>query len=253
MNKKYLSSLFYAPAKEGKTTLAFSGPGPYLVFDGDAGGSDEHITSGETVEWDILKDYKNPPVNKETVIVPTFSNRTIRAGIHVIKKNILQPKTVIWDNVTEFQRRIKREIKPLTKIEPVTDGKKEKDNYALWNTLLDSVEDHTALLKIATRAHPTVESFVFICGSRESLHPITFLLQGGIVDYLPYKFDVVGYLKKDVETEERTLQIKKTSDVYACNRLGEKWNEVVLLNKPSIGKLMKMKYHGKENSVQPKE
>ena len=247
MKERYLSSLFYAPAKAGKTTLAFSGPGPFLVFDGDAGGSDEHIENETSVEWNILKDYKNVPVNKETIVVPTYSNKIIRAGIKMISLNKVQPKTVIWDNVTEFQRRIKREIKPLRDISEGTDWKKEKDNYALWNILLDSIEDHVSLMKIATRKHPTIESFVFICGSRESDFPVSFLLQGAIKDYLPYKFDVVGYLDRDIETEERTLQIKETKDVYACNRLGNTWNKVTYLKNPTIGKLMKMKYnHRKE-------
>lgn len=218
MNKDdYMTLLLYGDSKVGKTWLGASAPKPLLVIDAEAGGM--RFVPYKKITWDPVTE--DPPTIGDwdicqVSVTNTFELEAIRRWL--ISGNV-PFKSIVIDSLTEIQSRMKRELFP--------DGQLRWND---WGQLLTKLEDLVVEFRDLANKFDHIKCMVIITGADEKFSSderkpgrIQPLLQGAISKHLPYKIDAIGHLALTVDDEgndRRRLQLGKTDDVYAGNRLG---------------------------------
>ena len=210
---RFMSIIIYGEAKVGKTWLAATAPKPLLVLDAEAGGM--RFVPGKKIKWDVLND--EPPEVDGTwdICVASIAEaRQLDLARDWLASGNLPFKTIVFDSLTEFQSRYKREINPNRDSNIGWDG---------WARMLIKLEDLVVQFRDIAERYDDIECVVFVAGASDRFGKKWPLLQGQIAELLPYKTDAVGYLsvKYDEDGDQRRfLQLANTDTVLAGNRLG---------------------------------
>lgn len=178
-----LSILIHAHSKVGKSTLAGTAPPPMVIF--DAEGSTKFLPMRK-VRWDPLRE--GPPQYDgtwEAAVVNVHSFDVLDQGYKWLMTGQHQFRSLIFDSITEGQRKLKTKL--------VGPNKMERSD---WDELLRNMDAVVRGFRDLTQ-HPinpiTVAVFVAETrlGDQGKYRPY---MQGQIATSLPYFMDLVGYL-----------------------------------------------------------
>lgn len=188
-----LSLLLHAPAKVGKSTLSSTAPPPILVFDAEGGwrfirtAGYQSSTKLRQIEWNPVTE--RPPRYDGTwdvCRVNVMEWRTLTAGYDWLTQSKMHDfKSVIFDSVTEGQRKLKANLRGLDAMRIQDWG----DLLTHMDRLIRSMRDLTLLPK----PNP-IEFVMFIAETEMKDDAWRPAMQGQIGRSLPYWVDICGYL-----------------------------------------------------------
>lgn len=190
--------LAHGPAGSGKSWLFASAPGPRLLL--DAEGRAEHLP-GPVVYWrpqDAL-----PEVDTNTtVVVDITAKRDLDNAKRVIDSGQHYFKAVGLDSITDAQDRIIESIKGTN-----ADGRQD------WGEIFDALNDYVLAMK-DWRKHPTNPiDCIYVAAGSETKDEVTQpYVRGQLAKKLPYRFDVVGYLTREVDPSDASRYRQLTID-----------------------------------------
>jgi hypothetical protein len=213
-----LCLLVHAEAKVGKSWFAQTTPGPRLVLDAEGGSRrpwrnrDGVITRPKTIQWDPKHD--DVPVDDgtwETCWVHVSDFTVITNVFEVLNTGKHPFVSVIWDSLTEIQKKCKDAI---SGSDTVTERQ--------WGEILIKMEHMIRSYRDLT-FHPTkpMACVMILALSQERDRKTKPAVQGSIVTTLAGYFDLEGYLfvkELDDGTEVRKLRIKPHELVEAGDR-----------------------------------
>lgn len=189
-----ISAILHGDSKAGKSTAAYTVPGPRLLIDAERA---HRWLPGRKVFWDpITQSPPEPPVlledgtyNWETCVVIVHTWATFERAYQWLNQAEHPFKSVIIDSITEIQVKIKEEI---------TGGNLEqKLQFDGWNTMLNRTESLCRDFRDLTE-HPVHPLSVVITAMTEfrdgKWRPY---VQGSGSKKLPYFFDVIGYVYRE--------------------------------------------------------
>lgn len=207
----YLSIVVHGESKTGKTWFASSAPKPILVIDAEAGGM--RFVPGKKISWDPLSEPPPKDTGWDLCNVHAKDSKVVQALVGWLRTGDICFKSIVFDSLTEFQRRFEREIAPdLT----------GKVTYHHYRTMLRVLEDMIIQIRdIALESG--LECSVIITGTDNTTGIYRPLLTGKLARLLPYKVDIFGYIGIAADEEGkkvRWLQIEPDAVVSAGNRVG---------------------------------
>lgn len=193
---KRLTALFHGPPGAGKSWVAVTAPGPRLFLDGE--GRAEHLP-GHVIWWNPETP---PPAIEEhnittdtTVAVDIRAQRDLTNARAWLDRGDHYFKSVALDSVTEVQDRVIEEIKGTH-----ADGRQD------WGDIFDMLNEYIMGLK-NLRRHPTnpIDVIYVVAGSETQEGVTQPYVRGQLARKLPYRFDVLGHLTRQVDpsTNER--------------------------------------------------
>jgi hypothetical protein len=223
--------LTHGPAGSGKSWLFVSAPGPRLLL--DAEGRAEHLP-GDVVEWrpsDPL-----PEVTTDTtVVVDIRAKRDLDNAKRVIDSGNHYFKAVGLDSITDAQDRIIENIKGTN-----ADGRQD------WGEIFDALNDYVLAMK-DWRKHPTnpIDVIYVAAGTENKDAVLQPYVRGQLAKKLPYRFDVVGYLTREVDPSnasryrQLTIDAAGTTLVAKSNihTVSEAWPSGKIVN-PSLADIL---------------
>lgn len=182
-----LTMVIHGESGVGKSWLADSAPGPRLILDTEGGVG---WTPSKKEAWDC----KNEPPDSDSVVVTVRKLEDAQRAYGWLNSGKHPFRSVIFDSLTEMQKRIKRSVRSAT-------GMQTQD----WGKLLEKMEDVVSAFRDLT-LHPSkpVENVLFVCGTKIEgetgrQRP---MLQGQMGTSLPYYVDVVAYMALVTGEEE---------------------------------------------------
>lgn len=213
----YLTMVVHGEAKVGKTWLGASAPKPVLILDSEAGGF--RFVPGKKIDWDPMRE--DPPAAGEWEICRVAVNDTITLDTVVqwLQSGKHPFRSVVFDSLTEFQARLKREINATGDLE-------QRD----WGRILIRIEDLVMMIRDCVDRQEDLTAFIAIAGSHHRDGKMRPMMQGAIKDKLSYKLDGTGYLftAKDAEGHlRRGLRMIGDGQIDAGNRFGGVFPEVI--------------------------
>ena len=179
-----LSFLVHGLPKQGKSTLADSGPKPCVVFDVEGS---SYWTPSRKIYWD--PDREPPPVPDgtwDTAIVLVREARTVASGYRWLNSGQHYFKSGAMDSVTEVQQRVIDSL--------VGAGQMKREN---WGEVLRQISSMVRQFRdLITHPVNPLWSMTFVAGTKyeEKLGKWRSMVQGQAQDFLPYYVDVLGYL-----------------------------------------------------------
>ena len=214
----FLTTVVHGDAKVGKTRLGSTCPPPILFLDAEAGGM--RFVPGKKLDWDPLRE-DVPDMSDHTICrVSIGDTMTLDTVVDYLRTGKHPFVSVVFDSLTEYQSRLKREISPSGDLD-------QQD----WGRILVKIEDAVMALRDCVERQAHMLCFVLITGTQFRDEKFRPMLQGGMKDRLSYKLDATGYLftAKDAEgVARRGLRIVGDGKVDAGNRLpGDDWPEVL--------------------------
>lgn len=187
---KRLTALVHGDAGAGKSWLFCTAPGPRLYL--DAEGRAEHLPT-RVVEWDPRQPPPDPAEHSidtdTTIAVDVRSYSTLKLTLDWLEKGGHYFKSVGVDSITEAQDRVVEDVK----------GGGAADLQD-WGIIYDKLNDYVLALK-DLRKHPTcpLDVVYVVAGSEERASKLRPYVRGQIAKKLPYRFDLVGYLTREVD------------------------------------------------------
>ncbi len=130
---RYIASVIHGHSGSGKSRLVDTAPGPRLILDAE-GGSD--WTSSPKVSWDPTQPLPtqhedgSPITTNTTVVVLVRNFEQTRLVLNWLQSGQHYFESVIWDSITEIQKRCKDAIR----------GMDSDMTERLWGTLLEKME-----------------------------------------------------------------------------------------------------------------
>ena len=130
---KYIASVIHGHSGSGKSRLVDTAPGPRLILDAE-GGSD--WTSSPKVKWDPTQPLPtqhedgSPITTNTTVVVLVRNFEQTRLVLNWLQSGQHYFESVVWDSITEIQKRCKDAIR----------GLDADMTERLWGTLLEKME-----------------------------------------------------------------------------------------------------------------
>ena len=214
----FLTTVVHGDAKVGKTRLGSTAPPPILFLDAEAGGM--RFVPGAKLDWDPLRE-DVPDMKDHTICrVSIKDTMTLDTVVDYLRTGKHPFVSVVFDSLTEYQSRLKREISPSGDLD-VQD----------WGKILVKIEDAVMALRDFVESQEPMMCFVLITGTQFRDEKFRPMLQGGMKDRLSYKLDATGYLftAKDAEgVVRRGLRIVGDGKHDAGNRFpGDNWPEVL--------------------------
>lgn len=188
-----LSTLIHAPAKVGKSTLSTTAPPPILVLDAEGGWrfvKQAGYKSGiplRKIEWDPLQG--PPPRHDGTwdfchVMIREWRTLT-QAYMWLTHTGEHDFKSVIFDSITEGQRKLKKQLRGMEQMRIQDWG----DLLTHMDTLVRDMRDLTLL-----PAPNPIQFVMFIAETEMKDGAWRPAMQGQIGRALPYWVDICGYL-----------------------------------------------------------
>ena len=174
---------------------------------------------GRRCDWDPVRE--DVPTMEDFDICRVSINDTITLDtvVQYLKSGKHPFVSVVFDSLTEYQSRLKREISPSGDLD-------QQD----WGRILVKIEDAVMSLRDCVEKQAQMLCFCLITGTTFRDEKFRPMLQGGMKDRLSYKLDATGYLytQKDSEGElRRGLRIVGDGRHDCGNRLPGDWPEVV--------------------------
>lgn len=187
---KRLTMLVHGPPGQGKSWLFATAPGPRLFLDGE--GRAEHLP-GHVIWWNPEQAPPDIDANAvttdTTVAVDIRSQRDLTNARAWLDRGDHYFKSVGLDSVTEVQDRVIEEIKGTH-----ADGRQD------WGDIFDMLNEYIMGLK-NLRRHPTnpLDVIYVVAGSETHEGATQPYVRGQLARKLPYRFDVLGYLTRQVD------------------------------------------------------
>jgi hypothetical protein len=195
-----ISAILHGDSKAGKSTLAYTLPGPKLLLDAE---SAARWLPGVKIYWDPIAEAPPIPgqgrikasdptvyaVDWTCCVVQVTSWAVFLRAYEWLNVSEHPFKSVIIDSITEIQVTIKKQV---------TGGDVEqKLAYDGWNTMLVRMEELCRNFRDLTE-HPTHPLNVAITAMTEfkdgKWRPF---IQGSAAKKLPYFFDLIGYVYRE--------------------------------------------------------
>lgn len=227
-----LTIMGHGPAGAGKTWLFYTAPGPRLHL--DAEGRAEHAP-GHKVYWnpsDPLPDVEGAGITTDTTVVVdvramrdlTNAKLWIDSGNHYFR-------SVGLDSITDAQDRLVEDVR----------GTGQADLQD-WGVIYDRMNDYILAMK-DWRRHPTnpIDVIYVAAGTENKDNLFQPYVRGQLGKKLPYRFDVVGYLTREVDpgtqSRYRQLTIDAAGTAYVAksniHEVSEAWPSGRIVN-PSL-------------------
>lgn len=233
---RQLTLVVHGESGVGKSYLADTAPGPRLVLDAEGG---IRWTPSRKVQWDP----KNPIPElgpEDTAVVTVLDLESLQRAFQWLAVGKHPFKSVIVDSLTEVQNRTINAVA----------GRENAPQLRDWGSILIKVDNIVrAFRDLTLNEIKPVEVVIFVCGSREigQEHPVVRpMLQGQMMNRLPYSVDVVMYMSVDVgaggELERKAL-FASVQGISAKDRTGKLG---VSMDAPSIPKILDLAYGPKE-------
>lgn len=185
-----LSLLIHSASKQGKTTLASTAPLPILALDAEGGWKfirEAGFKSGVKLrrrKWNPATE----PIPQhdgtwDVCIVNVRDWSTMTLVYQYLTQRDHQFQTIVWDSVTEVQRKCKAALKG-------TEAMQIQD----WGVLLTQMDDLIRKYRDLTLEQNTIRCVVFIAETKMKDGKWRPQMQGQIGDSLPYWVDVCAWL-----------------------------------------------------------
>lgn len=219
MSDRYITGVVHGESKAGKTWLAATAPKPLLVLDAEAGGM--RFVPGKRIRWNPATE--RPPAADgawDICQVSVNSTQQLDLAFQWLNSGQHHFRSVVIDSIMEIQSRLKRELS--------STGIMEQQD---WGRALVFIEDVAVKFRDLCE-HPTapLSCVVYTAGTRFRDGKFRPLLQGQIVNVLPYKVDFVGFLQVVTDQEgnhRRGLIVEDDGIHVAGNRFGGRLPAVV--------------------------
>ena len=211
--------LVHAEQKVGKSWFAQTTPGPRLVLDAEGGSRRPWRARGgvierpKTVVWDPL--HEDAPVDDgtwETCWAHVSDFTVVKRVFEVLNDGDHDFRSVIWDSLTEIQKKCKDAI---SGDDTVTEWQ--------WGEILIKMEHIIRSYRDLTfdTARAQLECVLILALSDERKGKMRPVIQGSIGTTLGGYFDLEGYLfvkEMDDGTEVRKMRIKPSENFEAGDR-----------------------------------
>jgi hypothetical protein len=232
-----LTLLVHGPAGSGKSWLFVSAPGPRLLL--DAEGRAEHLP-GHVVVWE---DPTQPPPDIDenkittdtTVVIDVRTMRDLTAAAQWIASGQHYFKAVGLDSITDAQDRLVEDVR----------GTGQAD-LRDWGVIYDRMNDYILAMK-DWRKHPTnpIDVIYVASGTENKDNVLQPYVRGQLGKKLPYRFDVVGYLSRQVDPASqaryRDMVIDSAGTIYTAksniHEVSEAWPSGRITN-PDLGQML---------------
>jgi hypothetical protein len=181
MNRS-ISIVIHGESGVGKSWLGDTAPGPRLILDAEGG---SRFTPSPKVAWDPVREEVPTGLDPDTsVIVVTRDFETVRHTFAALNTGQHEFESVVWDSLTEIQRRC---LDAIAGIEQPT----QQD----WGALLRQMEAVVRAFRDLT-FHPIkpLQMVAYISLSRMVDGVWRPNVQGQLATSMPQYVDVVGYL-----------------------------------------------------------
>jgi len=195
-----LTALVHGDSGTGKSWFGASGPGPRLVIDAEGRGL--YLPTPDKVFWDPRTEIPLDRIGPDTTVIATVRNfaefelsyQWLASGKHPFV-------SVTLDSVSELQQRCIDNVAGTGQMQTQDWGDVLREMDAIIRKMKD------------LRTHPTqpLQSLVVLAGSKERAGKQRAMVQGQLADWIPYRFDLVGYLTLNLDAsgnEFRSMLIK---------------------------------------------
>lgn len=189
-----LTLMAHGDAGTGKSWLFRTAPGPRLLF--DAEGRAEHL-KGPIVYWDprhplptVMADGVTPIDTDTTVVIEVRIFDDMLQGKKWIDSGAHYFRSVGLDSVTEAQDRLVENVR----------GSGTFLEQQQWGQVFDKMNDFVLAMK-DWRRHPIkpIDVIYVSAGTDERAGKLRPYVRGQLGKKLPYRFDVVGYLTRQID------------------------------------------------------
>lgn len=252
-----LSILVHGASKTGKSTLTSTAPLPICVLDAEGGWrfiSEAGFQSGKPlrrIPWDPNKTVQPPRYDGtwDVCIVQVHSWATLTNAYRGLSETEHDFKTLIFDSITEGQRRLKSNLRGL-----------EQMRVQDWGTLLVHMDQLIRDMRdLAVSDRSPIRVVVFIAETVEKNGKWRPSMQGAIGSQLPYFMDIVGYLYRRPKTDEHgrtvngsTLEMLIGQDVVPTIEAGERVQGRLgnVITEPNITEMLSRVFGNTTSSTQ---
>lgn len=242
--------LVHGDSGTGKTWLFNTAPGPRLLL--DAEGRAEYLAdlrkdpSGvvpqEIVRWDPRTPLPSESSNPDIVTVTDVHTwADIEMAYNVLKTGEHPFRAVGLDSLQETQQRLIYDIAKVDQMRTQDWGEALRRLDALVRDMRDLRRHRTNPLDV----------LVVIAGSAEKDGKARPMLQGQMALRVPYHFDVVGYLQKGLDSEQRPVRYM-TIDGYVAGVLAKDNTHLLAHANPS-GHIVSPDISAILNTLNPQE
>jgi hypothetical protein len=243
-DEEILSMLIHAGSKQGKSTLASTAPLPLLVL--DAEGSWKFIREAGFKSGVPLRKIKWNPLSEEipqhdgtwdVCVVNVRDWQTMVMVYQHLTQRQHQFRTIIWDSITEVQRKCRAALKG-------ADAMQIQD----WGVLLTQMDDLIRKYRDLTLIGGSIKCAIFIAETKMKEGKWRPQMQGQIGDSLPYWVDICGWLYTMFTNDEsgqptvvrKVLHIGPSDHWESGERVQGALPEAIL--DPNIGSMIKAVY-----------
>ena len=233
-----LSMLVHGHAKVGKSTLAYTAPGPILGIDAEGGSKFLNIRK---IPWDPIQG--PPPEHDGTwdvCIVAMRDYATMDRVYQWLASGQHPFKSVVLDSISEIQQRAVDAIAG-------ADQMRTQD----WGELLRKMSKLVRNFRDLT-THPTnpLTSIVLVAMTKEVNSKQAPWLQGSLATTIPYYFDIIAYMftqKTDEGAIVRRLLIDAHPEYEAGDRTGL-CSVTPVLDEPNVAEMIDAIYENIDNN-----
>jgi hypothetical protein len=233
-----LTILAHGPAGAGKSWLFYTAPGPRLHL--DAEGRAEHCP-GHKVWWnpaDPLPDVEEAGITTDTTVVVdvramrdlTNAKLWIDSGNHYFK-------AVGLDSITDGQDRLVEDVR----------GTGQADLQD-WGVIYDRMNDYILAMKDWRRHATNPIDVIYVgAGTENKDNVLQPYVRGQLGKKLPYRFDIVGYLSRQLDPSSqsryRDMVIDAAGTPYVAksniHEVSEHWPSGRIVN-PDLGEILQV-------------
>lgn len=222
-----ISLIVYGESKSGKSWMGDTTPAPRLILDAEGG---SRFTPSKKVTWNPAAEA--PPKYDGTwdsCLVPVNSYQAVKQAYEWLYSGQHPFNSVVIDSISETQQRCVDDIAGSNQMTTPD-----------WGTLLRTVSSLVRGYRDLI-THPTkpLASVMMIAMLDDAAMPRRPLLQGKMRSFLPYFFDLCGYLgvfRSDEGVVFRRLIISATPEFVAGERVGGRLGEYV--DNPNVSEML---------------